>query len=93
MSCRRAAARKASISSGRKAEVFGEGHGVGSHALQVRVRRMILGFDSKRQGLNGSHVERRNFFYVTFLDLDALFFVFESPQVQPVGAVDPVNQR
>src|SRR6202044_3951448 len=67
-------------------QFFGDLDGVDPHPLQVFVGGLVFSFDSERQGLNGSKVQVRHFFNVAF-------FVFQFPQIQPVGAVDQINSR
>ena len=77
----------------RKANFFGDFYGVGSHALQVRVRGVVFGFDGQSQRLDGAHVQRSNLLHVPLFNLDALFFGLQSAEIQSIGAVHPINQR
>ena len=72
---------------------FGNLDGVGAHALQMGVSRMILGLDGEGQRLDRAHVERRDLFHVPLFDLNALFLGLQSPEIESVGAINPVNQR
>ena len=58
--------------------------GVDLHALQVVVRGVVLGVDGQGQRLDGSQVQRRHLFGVIVL-------VVQPAQIQPVGAVDQVD--
>ena len=49
-------------------------------------RRMVLGFDRQRQGLNGAHMQTRHLFAMQSLG-------FHTSQVEAVAAIKQVGER
>ena len=80
MSCKRAAARRASISSSAEVHFVGQFNGVGAHPLQVRVRRVILGFNGECERLDRTHVQGCDLFDVALFDFHAFLLRFEPPR-------------
>ena len=86
MSCRTAAARRASVSSSVKLQFPRQFHGIDADALQVLAGSLILGLDGQGESFDGSQMEVGNFFRV-------LFFRVQLGQVEAIRAVQQVDRR
>ena len=72
---------------------IGDFDGVGTHALQMGMCSVVLGFNGKRERLDGAHVEGCDLLDVALLDFYAFLLRFEPSKIQPVRSVHPVDQR
>ena len=58
----------------RKFQFLGHRYSVRTHALQMRVRGVIFGFDGEGEGFDRPHVQRSDLFHVPLFDFDSFFF-------------------
>ena len=85
MSCRTAAAVRASSSCSREPQILADFDRVELHALQMIVRGVILGVDGQRQRLDGSQVQSVHGLHVRS-------FLLHLSQMSPVGTMHQVDQ-
>jgi hypothetical protein len=74
-----------------EAEFLADFGAVDLDALEMVVGSLILGFDGESESLDGAQVEGGHLLGVVALDLNLVFFGFQTAEVKAVGAVDEVD--